>query len=258
MQNRPAEMQNAVAPTGRLFRKIENRRKYNAARRKNKAIIAPSHFFGELTDQAGMAEAQGLVLQNKIENRKILKRRAKFHNRRSAASQNVNVTTRTRIKFPKMVLSGRSFNRSRVSRITKVGKRWTETGNTIWLCCSVALMGPHHRLSDRRRRLHNDLKSLGASEEIQIPDPQIGIWYLRRHSAAPAGDPFQERISNTRSGKVQGGNLQYFSLQGFNRKLSIRVRNRLALVSRNGIQNIGCETVPPPKRSQAMAPTVTG
>jgi hypothetical protein len=47
-------------------------------------------------------------------------------------------------------------------------------------------------------------------------------------------------------------------IQCFDRKLSIRVRDCLALVTCNGVQNIGCETVPPPQRSQAMAPTVTG
>ncbi len=49
--------------------------------------------------------------------------------------------------------------------------------------------------------------------------------------------------------RFKAGNLQYFSLQGFNGKLSIRVGNRLALMSRDGISNIGCETVSPPKRS---------
>ncbi len=116
---------------------------------------------------------------------------------------------------------------------------------------------------------------MARSERFELQTLRFEVWCLRRHSAVPVsqtigpavykvefvpltGHRFQERITNARSGKVQGGYPQYFSLQGFNRKLSIRVRNRLALVTRNGVQNIGCKTVPPPQRPQAMAPTVTG
>ena len=69
MQNRLAEMTKCSRPHGEALRKIENRRKSNAASRKIKQLSHRDIFFGELADQVrrdgGSTKLRGLVLKIK-------------------------------------------------------------------------------------------------------------------------------------------------------------------------------------------------